>query len=91
MEGFLKKWTNYVTSWKKRYFELKNGVLQYSKTKQGKRKGALYMSTTEISRHKSKMPNRSELRCNHNPPQRLIRKRSNGVDLSLPDLKIRLP
>lgn len=48
MEGELKKWTNYVTRWKKRYFELRSGILQYSKTKDGKRKGTIYMSTTEI-------------------------------------------
>lgn len=54
MEGYLKKWTNYVTRWKKRYFELNNGVLQYSKSKIGKRKGTVYISTTEISTHKNK-------------------------------------
>lgn len=54
MEGYLKKWTNYVTRWKKRYFELKNGILQYSKTKDGKRKGTIFISTTDIRPGKTK-------------------------------------
>ena len=54
MEGYLQKWTNYVTRWKKRYFELKNGILQYSKTKDGKRKGKVFIQTTEIKSHKNK-------------------------------------
>jgi hypothetical protein len=47
-EGFLKKWTNIVTRWKKRYFILSNGVLEYSKTKDSKRKGTIYISTCKV-------------------------------------------
>lgn len=46
--GFLKKWTNIVTRWKKRFFILQNGVLEYSKTKTSKRKGTMYISTSKI-------------------------------------------
>lgn len=46
--GFLKKWTNIVTRWKKRFFTLQNGVLEYSKTKTSKRKGTIYISTSKI-------------------------------------------
>ena len=54
MEGYLKKWTNYVTGWKNRYFQLANGILQYSKTKDGKKKGKIFINTTDISTHKDK-------------------------------------
>lgn len=29
IEGYLKKWTNYVKGWKPRYFKLENGILYY--------------------------------------------------------------
>lgn len=54
MEGYLKKWTNYVTRWKKRYFNLKNAVLEYGKTPRDKNKSRIYLKTTDISRHKNK-------------------------------------
>ena len=47
-EGLLKKWTNIVTRWKKRYFILSNGTLEYSKNKNSKRKGTIYISTTKV-------------------------------------------
>lgn len=49
MEGFLKKWTNIVTRWKKRYFILMSGVLIYSTEKYSKEIGRVYLSTTTIT------------------------------------------
>ena len=48
MEGYLKKWTNIVTRWKKRYFILANGVLTYSYTRETKEVGRVHISTTTV-------------------------------------------
>lgn len=49
MEGFLKKWTNIVTRWKKRYFIIVSGTLIYSSEKNSKEQGRVYLSTTTIT------------------------------------------
>lgn len=48
IEGYLKKWTNFVYGWKLRYFILKEGILIYQKTKQSKPKGTIHMKICEI-------------------------------------------
>jgi hypothetical protein len=48
MEGYLKKWTNIVTRWKRRYFILTSNLLIYSNTKDAKELGRVYISTTSI-------------------------------------------
>lgn len=55
MEGYMYKWTNYVYGWKKRYFVLHNGVLQYCKEKGQARKGALHLNIAQVQSH-SKNP-----------------------------------
>lgn len=45
------KWTNYVYGWKKRYFFLHNGVLQYCKEKGQARKGALHLNVAQVQSH----------------------------------------
>ena len=49
------KWTNYVYGWKRRYFVLHNGVLQYCKEKGQARKGALHLNVAQVQSH-SKNP-----------------------------------
>ncbi|CAG9316749.1 unnamed protein product [Blepharisma stoltei] len=51
MEGFLKKWTNYVYGWRKRYFVLQNGVLKYCKKKGGTLKGTIVLNNSQIQSH----------------------------------------
>ena len=48
MEGFLSKWTNAVTRWKKRYFQIKDGVLIYGKNQSKKPKGMIPLNVIKI-------------------------------------------
>lgn len=57
MEGWLYKWTNYLYGWKRRYFVLYNGVLQYSKAQGMQRQGALHLNVAKIQPH-AKNPRR---------------------------------
>lgn len=49
MEGELKKWINIFMGWCKRYFSLKDGILQYSKRKNDKVIKKISMNICEIS------------------------------------------
>lgn len=48
MEGYLYKWTNYISGWKLRYFVLKNNVLFYFITKGDKPRGKLSLKDSQI-------------------------------------------
>ena len=43
MEGYLKKWTNFVSGWQSRYFMLKDGILYYCNKKNTPVKGTIHM------------------------------------------------
>ena len=49
MEGYLYKWTNYITGWKLRYFVLKNNILFYYELKGEKPRGKIHMSVSKVS------------------------------------------
>ncbi|CAH2224727.1 Hypothetical predicted protein [Pelobates cultripes] len=54
MEGFLHKWTNYLSGWQPRYFVLDSGILSYYDTQEdvGKTsKGSIKMAVCEIQVH----------------------------------------
>jgi hypothetical protein len=48
MEGVLSKWVNYVYGWKNRYFTLREGVLEYRRTKGGPCKDRISLSFAQI-------------------------------------------
>ena len=48
MEGYLKKWTNYVTRWKPRYFKLEKGILRYRKYRFTEVKGEIDLTKCQI-------------------------------------------
>lgn len=43
IEGYLKKWTNFVSGWQMRYFMLKDGILYYCNKKGTPVKGTIHM------------------------------------------------
>lgn len=43
IEGYLKKWTNYISGWQMRYFMLKDGILYYCNKKDSPVKGTIHM------------------------------------------------
>ena len=49
MEGYLYKWTNYISGWKLRYFVKKNNSLLYFISKGDKPKGKINLSESKIS------------------------------------------
>lgn len=49
IEGYLLKWTNYLSGWKERYFSLKSGVLYYSSSKNSPLKGQIHLKVSKIS------------------------------------------
>jgi hypothetical protein len=49
MEGYLYKWTNYISGWKLRYFVFKNNVLFYYISKGDKPKGKIHLSESKIT------------------------------------------
>jgi hypothetical protein len=51
MEGYLSKWTNYVTRWNRRYFVLHDGVLSYCKDKGLKLKGHVHLASATVINH----------------------------------------
>jgi hypothetical protein len=53
-EGMLLKWTNYIYGWKKRYFVLHDGLLEYCKQKGNPLKGKISLSTMSVSKHPKK-------------------------------------
>lgn len=53
-EGYLTKWTNIVTRWKRRYFKLQDGVLIYSKNTQSRPKEIISLSTCKIQPNNKK-------------------------------------
>uniref|UniRef100_A0A8C5M6A2 PH domain-containing protein n=1 Tax=Leptobrachium leishanense TaxID=445787 RepID=A0A8C5M6A2_9ANUR len=56
MEGFLRKWTNYLSGWQPRYFVLDRGILSYYDSQEdvGKAsKGSIKMAVCEIQVHGS--------------------------------------
>ncbi|XP_053312186.1 pleckstrin homology domain-containing family A member 3-like, partial [Spea bombifrons] len=56
MEGFLQKWTNYLSGWQPRYFVLDRGILSYYDSQEdvGKAsKGSIKMAVCEIQVHHS--------------------------------------
>ncbi|KAM8977578.1 pleckstrin homology domain-containing family A member 3-like [Pelodytes ibericus] len=56
MEGFLHKWTNYLSGWQPRYFVLDRGILSYYDSQEdvGKAsKGSIKMAVCEIQVHHS--------------------------------------
>jgi collagen type IV alpha-3-binding protein len=46
MEGYLDKWTNYITGWKNRWCILNNGVFYYCNRKGDKPRGMFHMAIT---------------------------------------------
>ena len=52
MEGFMSKWTNMVSGWKKRYFVLDENILKYSKAKGQQFKGQIHLNIANIIPHK---------------------------------------
>lgn len=49
IEGYLLKWTNYLSGWKERYFSLQSGVLYYSSRKNSPVKGQIHLKVSKIS------------------------------------------
>lgn len=49
IEGYLKKWTNFISRWKERYFLVENGQLRYSETKNGPLKGTISLKASTIT------------------------------------------
>lgn len=52
MEGFMSKWTNMVSGWKKRYFVLDGDILKYSKGKCQQFKGQIHLNIAKLIPHK---------------------------------------
>jgi hypothetical protein len=52
MEGFMSKWTNMVSGWKKRYFVLEGDILKYSKGKCQQFKGQIHLNISKLIPHK---------------------------------------
>jgi Oxysterol-binding protein/PH domain len=50
-EGVLLKWTNYLYGWKKRYFVLHDGLLEYCKQKGNTLKGKMSLFTIDVKKH----------------------------------------
>ena len=50
-EGYLLKWTNYISGWKERYFSLSNGVLYYSSKKNSPLKGQIHLKISKITQN----------------------------------------
>ena len=48
LEGYLKKWTNYISRWQNRYFILEDGILQFGTTKGEKEKGIIYLKIATV-------------------------------------------
>mmetsp|Transcript_981 Transcript_981/g.2444 ORF Transcript_981/g.2444 Transcript_981/m.2444 type:complete len:604 (-) Transcript_981:388-2199(-) len=48
LEGYLTKWTNALTGWKRRYFILDDDKLSYCKNRGGKIKGTLNLSQSKV-------------------------------------------
>ena len=48
IEGYLKKWTNFVSGWQSRYFMLKDGILYYCNKKNTPVKGTVHMKICKI-------------------------------------------
>ena len=53
-EGTLLKWTNYVYGWKKRFFVLHDGLLEYCKEKGNTLKGKMSLTTLDVKKHPKK-------------------------------------
>lgn len=53
-EGILLKWTNYIYGWKKRYFVLHDGLLEYCKQKGDALKGKMSLATIDVKKHTKK-------------------------------------
>ncbi|TGZ75043.1 hypothetical protein CRM22_000607 [Opisthorchis felineus] len=54
MEGFLLKWTNYMTGWQQRWFTLKDGILSYYRSQEEVNsgcKGSLRLSSCDLIVH----------------------------------------
>lgn len=51
IEGYLTKWTNYISGWKERYFALSNGILYYSSKRNSLVKGQIHLSVSKISQN----------------------------------------
>jgi hypothetical protein len=51
IEGYLTKWTNYLSGWKERYFALSNGVFYYSSKKNAPWKGKIHLKVSKISQN----------------------------------------
>lgn len=49
MEGYLKKWVNFLSGWKNRYFVLHNGILSYSEEKGQLIKGTISLKIASIT------------------------------------------
>ena len=49
IEGYLTKWSNYISGWKERYFALSNGILYYSSRKNSALKGQIHLKVSKIS------------------------------------------
>jgi hypothetical protein len=54
MEGYLYKWVNYMYGWKRRYFVLHAGVLQYCADKGCQAKGAVHLNLAQLYLHPTK-------------------------------------
>ncbi len=63
-EGQLSKWTNYLHGWQNRWVTLRNGKLEYFKSKAEREfsRAKIDISHTVVKRHQID-PNRFELRC----------------------------
>ena len=53
-EGVLQKWTNYIYGWKKRYFVLHDGLLEYCKNRGDELKGKISVFTLALKKHPKK-------------------------------------
>lgn len=49
MEGYVKKWVNFLSGWKNRYFILNNGILSYSEEKGQPTKGTISLKIASIT------------------------------------------
>ena len=49
LEGYLKKWGTLFTRWRKRYFTLKDGILEYYIERGGVLRGKFHMKICEIN------------------------------------------
>lgn len=78
IEGYLKKWTNFLSGWKQRYFILKEGILSYQDTKHTHPKGTIHMRISEIEASPA-----DPLRININSGVKIINVRANSVSEKL--------